>query len=126
MPIAGPETARDVSLKKSGPEAVAQRPRAAASCFNVGWSSAFANAHHATHAYMTFEAILNEELALPESERAVLRDKLAETLGFTENAEVQAAQVSELRRRIDELAQGRVEPIPGDVFVAQLRAKLDA
>ena len=74
---------------------------------------------------MSYEAVLSEALALPDDERAALVKRLSETLAMPANDDARRAQAAELRRRIDDVTSGRVEPIAGDVFVAEMRAKLN-
>ena len=72
---------------------------------------------------MTFEAILNEALALSEDERAALAKRLVATLGAQDMAESDEAWTGEIRRRLEDISSGRVETVQSDVVMARLRSK---
>jgi putative addiction module component (TIGR02574 family) len=60
----------------------------------------------------SWEAILESALRLPEAERAALAVRLIDSLDPGADEDVEAAWGEEIRRRVDDLTQGRVQPIP--------------
>jgi putative addiction module component (TIGR02574 family) len=69
---------------------------------------------------MTKEQILNEAMALQPRER----DEVAEALWQSgAPGELSPEQSAEIRRRIEDLDSGRVQPIPGDDVMQELRKR---
>ncbi|MFN2542585.1 MAG: addiction module protein, partial [Chthoniobacterales bacterium] len=62
-----------------------------------------------------------EALQLPAASRALLADKLVESLNSAEIDEIQKLWAAEAIRRRDEVRSGRVKPIAGDEVVAEVR-----
>ena len=62
--------------------------------------------------------------ALPPAERAALADALYATLEEPASDEDLAAERAELERRILDVEEGRVKPVPFDEALAQVRAHL--
>ncbi len=60
------------------------------------------------------EAILTAALSLPPENRAVLAEKLLESLETNGNGDVDAAWAEEAERRISALKEGTAKTIPGD------------
>jgi hypothetical protein len=73
---------------------------------------------------MTVEQIAEEALALPSEARALLADRLAESLDPAEDGYVRQLWMHEARRRIDEVRSGAVETIPDGEAFAQVRQAL--
>jgi putative addiction module component (TIGR02574 family) len=71
---------------------------------------------------VTYEALLDEALALPESQRAALVKRLSETLPVPDGRSMDAAWAEEISRRVDDVRSGRVKTIPADVALAEIRA----
>jgi putative addiction module component (TIGR02574 family) len=69
---------------------------------------------------MTIEQVTEEALALPSEARALLADRLAESLDPTEDSQVRDVWVAEARRRRDDVRSGRVKTIPSDEAMAQV------
>ena len=69
---------------------------------------------------MTIEQVTQEALALPSEARALLADRLAESLDPAEDSQVRQLWVVEARRRRDDARSGRVKTIPGDEAMAQV------
>lgn len=65
--------------------------------------------------------LAEEALALPSEARAYLAEKLLETLDFEEDFPVREAWLKEIRRRCQELDGGKVQTIPADTALAELR-----
>ena len=58
---------------------------------------------------------------LPPASRAELAEKLVESLEFSGNDETQALWTTEALRRRDDVRSGRVQPIPGEQVVDEMR-----
>ena len=73
---------------------------------------------------ITVEQIAEEALALPSEARALLADRLVESLDPAEDGYIHQLWVKEARRRIKEVRSGSVTPIPGDAVFAQVSAAI--
>ncbi len=69
---------------------------------------------------MTLDQIAEEALALPSEARALLADRLVESL----DAATERLWASEAKRRRDEVRQGLVQTIPGGEALASVRRSL--
>lgn len=65
--------------------------------------------------------ILEEVEQLSAPERAELADRIVESLAHEIAPEVAAAQISEVRHRIQQIESGAVALIPGDEALAHVR-----
>ncbi len=65
-----------------------------------------------------------EALALPTEQRALLADRLVESLDAGEVSRLDQLWAGEAKRRRDEVRQGRVQTIPGDEALARVRRSL--
>ena len=70
---------------------------------------------------MTVEQIVDEALGLPSEARALLADRLVESLDPVEDGYVRQLWVAEALRRRDEVRSGKVRTVPGDEALAQVR-----
>jgi hypothetical protein len=70
---------------------------------------------------LTVEQIAEEALSLPSEARALLADRLVESLDPTEDGYVHQLWVAEACRRRDDVRNGRIQTIPGDEALAQVR-----
>ena len=70
---------------------------------------------------MSLEELEKEAMKLPAASRALLADKLVESLDSAEIDEIQKLWAAEAIRRRDEVRSGRVKPIPGEQVVAEVR-----
>jgi hypothetical protein len=70
---------------------------------------------------LTLNQIISEATALPDSDKAVLIEKLMESM--TEQLEVEHLRegVKIAQKRISEIDEGTVQTIPGDIALAQIR-----
>jgi putative addiction module component (TIGR02574 family) len=73
---------------------------------------------------MTIEQIAEEALALPSESRALLADKLVESLDTAAFSRTDQAWLAEARRRRDDVRSGKVQTIPGDEALANVRRSL--
>ncbi len=70
---------------------------------------------------LTVEQIAEEALSLPSEARALLADRLVESLDPAEDGYVHQLWIAEARRRRDDIRSRRVQTIPGDEAMAQVR-----
>lgn len=70
---------------------------------------------------MTVEQIAEAALALPSEARAILADRLVESLDPAEDGTARQLWVAEAIRRRDEVRSGQVQTIPGDEALARVR-----
>lgn len=73
----------------------------------------------------SIEQLTEEILSLPSESRALLADKLVESLEFDADSAIQAIWVSEAKRRRDEIRSGSVQPISGEDALAQVRRLIE-
>ena len=71
--------------------------------------------------HMTVEQIADEALALPSEARALLADRLVESLDPAEDGYIRQIWMREARRRVDEVRRGEVKTVPADEAFAQVR-----
>lgn len=70
---------------------------------------------------LTVEQIAEEALSLSSEARALLADRLVESLDPAEDETIRQLWVAEACRRRDDVRSGRVQTIPGDDALAQVR-----
>ncbi|USR89439.1 addiction module protein [Phormidium yuhuli AB48] len=70
---------------------------------------------------LTLKQIISEATALPDSDKAILIEKIMESM--TEQLEVEPLRegVKIAQERLAEIDEGTVQTIPGDVALAQVR-----
>lgn len=73
----------------------------------------------------SIEQLTEELLALPHASRALLAEKLVESLEFDTDSTVQAAWVTEAKQRRDQIRNGSVQPILGEEALSQVRRLLE-
>jgi putative addiction module component (TIGR02574 family) len=73
---------------------------------------------------LTIDQLEQEAMQLPAPSRALLAEKLVESLDAGELDEIQKRWVAEALRRRDEVRSGRVKPIPGEQVLAEARRKV--
>lgn len=73
----------------------------------------------------SIEQLTEELLALPSTSRALLAEKLVESLEFDIDSAIQAAWTIEAKKRRDQVRHGVVQPIPGETALAQVRELLE-
>jgi hypothetical protein len=72
----------------------------------------------------TLTELAEEALALPRESRAFLCEKLLETLDFEEDFPISESWLKEIQTRCHELDSGKVEAVPADTAIADLRKTL--
>ena len=70
---------------------------------------------------MTMEQLAAEALTLPSQERALLADRLVESLDLAETGDIQQLWVAEAFRRRDEVRSGQVKTISSHEALARVR-----
>ena len=70
---------------------------------------------------LTLDQLADEAMQLPAASRALLAERIVESLDLTETDELQRVWAAEAIRRRDEVRSGRVQPIPGDEVLAEVR-----
>ncbi len=73
---------------------------------------------------MSVEQITDEVLALPSEARALLADRLVESLDPAEDGYIHQLWAAEVSRRLDDVRSGRVKTIPGEEALARVRQAL--
>ncbi|PPS45838.1 addiction module protein [Chroococcidiopsis sp. TS-821] len=73
----------------------------------------------------SIEQLTEEILALPSELRALLADKLVESLEFDTDPAIQAVWITEAKRRRDEMRNGSIQSISGEDALAQVRRLIE-
>ncbi|MEL6903063.1 MAG: addiction module protein [Cyanobacteria bacterium J06606_4] len=73
----------------------------------------------------SIEQLTEEILSLPNESRALLADRLVESLEFGTDSAIQAVWTTEAKRRRDEVRNGSVQPISGEDALAQVRRLIE-
>jgi putative addiction module component (TIGR02574 family) len=70
---------------------------------------------------LTLDQLAEEAMQLPPASRALLAERMVESLDAGDRDEIQRAWTTEAVRRRDEVRSGRVQSIPGEQVVAEVR-----
>ena len=70
---------------------------------------------------LTLDQITEEAMKLPAESKALLADKLVESLESEELDEIQRLWSAEAIRRRDEIRSGQVQPVPGKQVIEEVR-----
>ncbi|WP_009632107.1 addiction module protein [Synechocystis sp. PCC 7509] len=73
----------------------------------------------------SIEQLTEEILSLPSISRAILADKLVESLEFDIDPTIQKTWTAEAKRRQNEVQNGSVQIVQGDEALAQVRLLLE-
>lgn len=73
----------------------------------------------------SLEELTEELLSLPSASRALLAERLVESLEFDTDSTIQAAWTAEAKRRRDEVSDGSIQTIAGEDALAQVRQLLE-
>jgi putative addiction module component (TIGR02574 family) len=71
----------------------------------------------------TYEEIISAAMSLPPGPRAMLAEHLLDSLNGEEQKRIDALWADEIERRIKEVDEGKVIPIPGDEVMERLRSR---
>jgi Putative addiction module component len=70
---------------------------------------------------LTLEELISEATALPDAGKAILIDKIVESMAGEIDRDILVAGVQKAQGRLAEIDSGAVETIPGDIALAQIR-----
>lgn len=73
---------------------------------------------------LTLDQLISEATALPDTAKAILLDKILESMTEQIDRDVLNEGVQKAQYRIAEIDRGTVQSIPGDVGLAQVRQLL--
>jgi hypothetical protein len=74
---------------------------------------------------LTLDQLISEATALPDDAKALLIDKIAESMTSQIDRDILAEGVKKAQERIAEIDLGTVQTIPGDIALAQVRQLLE-
>jgi hypothetical protein len=70
---------------------------------------------------LTLEQLISEATALPDAAKALLIDKIVESMTGQIDRGILTEGVKKAQERIAEIDRGTVQTIPGDIALAQIR-----
>ena len=70
---------------------------------------------------LTLDQLIAEATALPDAAKAILIDKIVESMTSQIEQDILMAGVKKAQERIAEIDSGTVQTIPGDIALAQIR-----
>ena len=70
---------------------------------------------------LTLDQLISEATALPDAEKAILIDKIVESMATQVDRDILLEGVQKAQERIAEIDSGVVKTIPGDIALAQIR-----
>ena len=70
---------------------------------------------------LTLDQLISEATALPDAAKAILLDKVQESMTEQVDADTLMEGVRQAQERIAEVDSGTVETIPGDIALAKIR-----
>jgi hypothetical protein len=70
---------------------------------------------------LTLDQLISEATALPDAAKALLIDKIAESMTTQIDRDILAEGVKKAQERMAEIDDGTVKTIPGDIALAQIR-----
>ena len=73
---------------------------------------------------MTIDQLAEEALSLSSEARALLADRIVESLDGSELSHIDRVWLSEAKRRRDEVRSGRVSTIPGEEALSRVRRSI--
>lgn len=72
----------------------------------------------------TLDQLISEATALPDADKAILVDKIMESMAERIDRDILLEGVQKAQERLAEIDRGAVQTIPGDVALAQIRQLL--
>lgn len=73
---------------------------------------------------LTLDQLISEATALPDTAKAILLDKIMESMAMPIDRDILNDGIQKAQNRIDEIDSGAVQTIPGDIALAQVRQLL--
>ncbi len=70
---------------------------------------------------LTLDQLISEATALPDAAKAVLIDKIAESMTGRIDPDILMEGVKKAQNRMAEIDSGAVQTIPGEIALAQIR-----
>jgi Putative addiction module component len=70
---------------------------------------------------LTLDRLISEATALPDAAKAILIDKIEESMTSQIDRDILMEGVKKAQDRIAEIGSGTVQTIPGDIALAQIR-----
>ena len=70
---------------------------------------------------LTLDQLISEATALPDTAKALLIDKIVESMTSQLDRDILIEGVKKAQERIAEIDSGLVQTIPGDIALAQIR-----
>lgn len=70
---------------------------------------------------LTLDQLISEATALPDAAKAILIDKIVESMEKQIDRDILLESVQKAQERIAEIDSGAVKTIPGDIALAQIR-----
>jgi Putative addiction module component len=70
---------------------------------------------------LTLEQLISEATALPDAGKAILIEKIMESMTGQIDPDILAAGVQKAQERLADIDSGIVQTVPGDVALAQIR-----
>ena len=73
---------------------------------------------------LTLDQLISEAIALPDGTKAILIDRIAESMTRQADQDILIEGVKKAQERIAEIDSGAVQTIPGEIALAQVRQLL--
>ena len=70
---------------------------------------------------LTLEQLISEATALPDAAKAILIDRIVESMTGQIDRDILTEDVQKAQERMAEIDSGAVQTIPGDIALAQIR-----
>lgn len=70
---------------------------------------------------LTLDQLISESIALSDADKAILIDKIMESMTDSMDQDILREGMQKARARIAEIESGKVQTIPGDIALAQIR-----
>ncbi len=70
---------------------------------------------------LTLDQLISEATALPDTAKAILIDKIVESMNSHIDPDILMEGVKKAQERMAEIDRGAVQTIPGDIALAQVR-----
>jgi hypothetical protein len=73
---------------------------------------------------LTLDQLISEATALPDADKAILIDRIVESMTEQIDPNILMAGVKKAQERMAEIERGAVQTIPGEIALAQVRQLL--